>query len=175
MALKISCQDVTALAPTFLRGYTEGIIVRDKCIYFFRLFAKFKATVLPGCTVNLAFVSPGRAGNRTLFKCPPWVKMEGRHIIFIIIIHHGYKLEMVLDVIEIWIRISGYKYKSEMTGDTQLHIVQHDMGKKWSFYLAELYSIYRNLKWENPISTRRIRYLFSHVLVRRNYITSLLV
>ena len=56
-----------------------------------------------------------------------------------LLLRHGYKLEMVLDVIEIWIRISGYKYKSEMTGDTQLHIVQHDMGKKWSFYLAELY------------------------------------
>ena len=58
---------------------------------------------------------------------------------------------MVLDVIQIWIRISGYKYKSEMTGDTQLHIVQHDMGKKWSFYLAELYRyIFEELKVGKP-------------------------
>jgi hypothetical protein len=69
---------------------------------------------------------------------------------FVLLLRNEYQLESVLDVIQTWIRISGYKYKSEMRGATQLHIVQHDMGKKWSFYLAELF-----------------RYMFEELKVRK--------
>ena len=58
---------------------------------------------------------------------------------FVILLRNEYNLESVLDVIQTWIRICAYKYKSEVKGATQLHIIQHDMGKKWSFYLAEVF------------------------------------
>ena len=55
---------------------------------------------------------------------------------FVLLLRNEYNLESVLDVIQTWIRICAYKYKSEIKSDTELHIIQHDMGKKWSFYLA---------------------------------------
>src|SRR5215472_6216276 len=58
---------------------------------------------------------------------------------FVLLLRNEYRLESVLDVLQTWVRISGYKYKSEIKGSTQLHIIQHDMGKKWSLYLADLF------------------------------------
>jgi len=57
---------------------------------------------------------------------------------FVLLLRNEYQIESVIDVIRTWISVSAYKYKSEMRGATQLHIIQHEMGKKWSFYLAEL-------------------------------------
>lgn len=57
---------------------------------------------------------------------------------FVLLLRNEYRLESILDVIQTWIRISGYKYKSEIKGSQQFHIIQHDMGKKWSFFLAKL-------------------------------------
>jgi hypothetical protein len=66
---------------------------------------------------------------------------------FVLLLRNEYQLESVIDVIQTWISVSAYKYKSEMKGATQLHIIQHEMGKKWSFYLAELYRyIFEELK-----------------------------
>ena len=39
-------------------------------------------------------------------------------------------------------KISGYAYRHEETYDGQkrrLYVIQHDMGMKWSVYLANLY------------------------------------
>jgi hypothetical protein len=58
---------------------------------------------------------------------------------FVLFLRSEYNLESVLDVIQTWIRICAYKYRSEINSNTQLHIIQHDMGKKWSFYLAEVF------------------------------------
>ena len=66
---------------------------------------------------------------------------------FVLLLRNEYQLESVLDVIQTWISVSTYKYKSEMRESTQLHIIQHEMGKKWSFYLAELFRyIFEELK-----------------------------
>jgi hypothetical protein len=58
-----------------------------------------------------------------------------------------YNIHSALDFIETWIRASGYSYTHNIENldyPNKLHvfIIQHDMGMKWSLYLAELY---RNL------------------------------
>jgi hypothetical protein len=67
---------------------------------------------------------------------------------FIMMLRNQYNIESALDLIETWIRISGYPYRHEVDGDntnnnnyTTVHsyILQHDMGRKWSLYLSELY------------------------------------
>jgi len=50
-----------------------------------------------------------------------------------------YTLSSVLQVIEHKVRISGYKYRREVKGDTQSYIIQHDLGRKWSLYLGTLF------------------------------------
>lgn len=66
---------------------------------------------------------------------------------FVLLLRNEYRLESVLDVLQTWVTVSGYKYKSEIKGNTQLHIIQHDMGKKWSLYLEDLFRhIFEELK-----------------------------
>jgi hypothetical protein len=50
-----------------------------------------------------------------------------------------YTLSSALKVIEHKIRISGYRYRREIKGDTQNYIIQHDLGLKWSMYLGALF------------------------------------
>jgi hypothetical protein len=50
-----------------------------------------------------------------------------------------YTLESVLQVIEHKVRISGFKYRRELKGDSQNYIIQHDLGRKWSLYLGTLF------------------------------------
>ena len=60
----------------------------------------------------------------------------------ILLIEKEYTMKSALDFIETWIRISGYKYRHEEINNGQnkhLYVIQHDMGMKWSIYLANLY------------------------------------
>jgi hypothetical protein len=60
----------------------------------------------------------------------------------ILLIEREYTIKSALDFIEYWIKISGYPYRHEETNNgenTHAYIIQHDMGKKWSLYLASLY------------------------------------
>jgi predicted DNA-binding ribbon-helix-helix protein len=66
---------------------------------------------------------------------------------FILMLRRKYNIHSALDFIETWIRASGYSYTHNIENldyPNKLHvfIIQHDMGMKWSLYLAELY---RNL------------------------------
>ena len=69
---------------------------------------------------------------------------------FIMMLRNQYNIESALDLIETWIRISGYPYRHEVdnintnnnnsyTTTVHSYIIQHDMGRKWSLYLSELY------------------------------------
>ncbi len=69
---------------------------------------------------------------------------------FISLLRREYNIKSALDLIETWIRISGYSYRHETSNDSiKRFFVQHDMGRRWSLYLAELY---RNLFEEFSIS-----------------------
>lgn len=63
---------------------------------------------------------------------------------FLLMLRKKLDILSALDLIETWIRISGYAYNhsvKDLDYSSRLHsfIIQHHMGMKWSLYLAELY------------------------------------
>jgi len=58
---------------------------------------------------------------------------------FVLLLRNEYNIESALDVIETWIKISGYPYRHEVDYTQHSYVIQHDMGKNWSLYLSELY------------------------------------
>jgi hypothetical protein len=58
---------------------------------------------------------------------------------FVLLLRHEYNIESALDVIETWIKISGYPYRHEVNYTRHSYVIQHDMGKNWSLYMSELY------------------------------------
>ena len=58
---------------------------------------------------------------------------------FVLLLRSEYNIESALDVIETWIKISGYPYRHEANYTRHSYVIQHDMGRNWSIYLAELY------------------------------------
>jgi hypothetical protein len=58
---------------------------------------------------------------------------------FVLLLRNEYNIETALDVIETWIKISGYPYRHEVNYTQHSYVIQHDMGKNWSLYMAELY------------------------------------
>src|ERR687897_539187 len=58
---------------------------------------------------------------------------------FVLLLRNEYNIESALDVIETWIRISGHPYRHEVNHTRHSYVIQHDIGKNWSLYLAELY------------------------------------
>jgi beta-lactamase class A len=61
----------------------------------------------------------------------------------ILFIKKEYAIKSALDLLETWIKISGYPYRHKQTNNNgqsrHLYVIQHDMGIKWSVYLANLY------------------------------------
>jgi hypothetical protein len=58
---------------------------------------------------------------------------------FVLLLRNEYNIGSALDVIETWIKISGYPYRHEVNYARHTYVIQHDMGKNWSLYMAELY------------------------------------
>ena len=58
---------------------------------------------------------------------------------FVLLLRNEYNIESALDVVETWIKISGYPYRHDVNHTQHTYVIQHDMGKNWSLYLAELY------------------------------------
>jgi hypothetical protein len=61
---------------------------------------------------------------------------------FVLLLRRDYNIESALDVIETWIKISGYPYRHEVNYTRHLrhsYVIRHDAGRNWSLYLAELY------------------------------------
>ena len=58
---------------------------------------------------------------------------------FVFLLRSKYNIESSLDVIETWIRISGHPYRHEVSYSRHSYVIQHDMGRNWSLYLAEPY------------------------------------
>jgi predicted AlkP superfamily phosphohydrolase/phosphomutase len=60
----------------------------------------------------------------------------------ILLLEKEYTLKSALEFLENWMKVSGYVYRHEETYDgpkRHLYVIQHDMGMKWSVYLANLY------------------------------------
>jgi hypothetical protein len=63
---------------------------------------------------------------------------------FILMLRRKYNIHSALDVIDTWVRISGYSYThniEDLDYSIRSHrfVIHHDTGRKWSLYLAELY------------------------------------
>jgi predicted DNA-binding ribbon-helix-helix protein len=63
---------------------------------------------------------------------------------FVLMLRRKYNIYSALDMIEGWVRASGYSYShnlEDLDYSNRLHsfIIQHNMGMKWSLYLSELY------------------------------------
>ena len=74
------------------------------------------------------------------------VKMLAREIAttsnrdFLMILRNKVSLESAIDFVESWLRTSGFVYRRESnTSGKYSFVIQHDMGRKWSLYLGELY------------------------------------
>jgi hypothetical protein len=68
----------------------------------------------------------------------------------LLMIKHQYSTEAFIDLIESWIRICGFPFTHDQSGNMHNFIIQHDMGKRWSVYLAELFKFVFNdlgAKW----------------------------
>jgi predicted DNA binding CopG/RHH family protein/uncharacterized protein YihD (DUF1040 family) len=72
---------------------------------------------------------------------------------FIRLLRREYNIESALDLVEIWAKVSGFPYRRDTIKDSVHEFyLQHDMGRKWSQYLSELY---RNLFEEFQIAKVR--------------------
>jgi predicted DNA-binding ribbon-helix-helix protein len=63
---------------------------------------------------------------------------------FILMLRRKYNIHSALDVIETWVRISGYSYTHNIevldySNRAHTFLIHHDTGRNWSLYLAELY------------------------------------
>lgn len=60
---------------------------------------------------------------------------------FITMLRNDYSVTSALQVLDTWLKIVGYSYRHEIRGLEHSYIIQHEMGKKWSLYLKELFRL----------------------------------
>lgn len=58
---------------------------------------------------------------------------------FILLLRNEYNIVSALDVLETRIRVSGFQYRHEVNDSVHSYVIQHDMGNKWSIYMAAQY------------------------------------
>ncbi len=57
----------------------------------------------------------------------------------LLMMKRNYSAESFVDFIESWIRASGFPFSHDQSGNMHNFIIQHDMGRRWSLYLEELF------------------------------------
>ena len=60
---------------------------------------------------------------------------------FVLLLRHQYDLESAINVIETWLKISGHSHKYKTKLGKHSYVIQHDLGKKWSIFLSEVYRL----------------------------------
>jgi len=58
---------------------------------------------------------------------------------FVLLLRNGFTIENALSALESWFRASGYPFRHETTEFMHSYVIQHDMGRKMSVNLAEIY------------------------------------
>lgn len=56
-----------------------------------------------------------------------------------LVIVKKHSTESAIELLERWMRISGLPHRVEVKDDGKTYVIQHDMGRKWSYYLARLF------------------------------------
>jgi hypothetical protein len=68
-----------------------------------------------------------------------------------LLMKNEYTLSAFLDLIESWLRISGFGYRRDIVDGVQTFVIQHDMGKRWSVYFERLIRyVFQDLKQPTP-------------------------
>lgn len=57
----------------------------------------------------------------------------------LLLFRNEFDMDSIIQIIKTRARISGFQFRSEQEGSRHSIIVKHDMGKKWSTYLANRY------------------------------------
>lgn len=64
----------------------------------------------------------------------------------ILLLKSNYTPQSFLDVIVSWLDVSNMPYRHSENGAIHSYVIQHDMSKKWSLYLGELFKhVFENL------------------------------
>jgi hypothetical protein len=91
-------------------------------------------TVRKGLILRLLEIAP----EDHLVKIAEYIaKKETKN--FVLMLRNEYNITSALDVIETWIRIAGYPYRHDVNYSKHSYTIQHEMGRKWSIFLAEQY------------------------------------
>jgi hypothetical protein len=57
----------------------------------------------------------------------------------ILLMKKRYDASAFIDFIEAWARVSGFEYRHDVSDRTRSFVIQHDMGKRWSVYIANIF------------------------------------
>jgi hypothetical protein len=69
-----------------------------------------------------------------------------------LLVKNEYSLPAFLDMIESWLRVSGFGYRRDFKDSIQTFVIQHDMGRRWSRYFERLIiSVFEDLNEKKPI------------------------
>ena len=53
-------------------------------------------------------------------------------------LHGGFNLASISQIVEVWLRIAQMSHRIEVTGNLYKIIIEHDMGRKYSFLIKEI-------------------------------------
>ena len=74
----------------------------------------------------------------------------------VLLMKKKYTPEAFIDFIESWARVSGFEYLHDVSDNTHSFVIQHDMGRRWSTYIANVYKhVFSEMgaKWSDFQST----------------------
>jgi hypothetical protein len=74
----------------------------------------------------------------------------------VLLMKKKYTAAAFIDFIESWARVSGFEYRHDVSGDTHSFVIQHDMGKRWSIYISNVFKhVFSDIgaKWADFHST----------------------
>lgn len=57
----------------------------------------------------------------------------------VLLMKKKYTTEAFVDFIESWARVSGFEYRHDISESTHSFVIQHDMGSRWSIYIASVF------------------------------------
>ncbi len=57
----------------------------------------------------------------------------------ILLMKKRYDASAFVDFVESWARICGFEYRHDVSDRTHAFVIQHDMGRRWSVYIANVF------------------------------------
>jgi hypothetical protein len=57
----------------------------------------------------------------------------------ILLMKKRYDVTAFVDFVESWSRVCGFEYRHDISDRTHSFVIQHDMGRRWSIYIANVF------------------------------------